>query len=510
MLKIFVDCEMNAECVTWLDELISENKGSKVVAENLIVVMENALRGKIEDIIKETQYDKHSTFELEKKLKSKIMQGLKLSRLNNHGTDFPKTLLKVTWHQLLQNTRESPFSSVKGEHVTHFHEETILSSYVKETHLEITHEMGTRMTFDTEDEKNLQKVIQNILVGNALEKAKISQDVSKTQRYQCNDFDMSINFYLNLEEKQSTLESYISQSFDNIGLSDSDESSEKTQFEHSHYRLPLPLENLRNLKVTFLPTKNLDGVWELLHYDSDLKQKMYSHLTSSLQLSNLLKTSRSMVGKNRLFLLHGPPGTGKTTLCKTLCQKLAVRRWSIFDNDGYSGIFIEITCSQIFSRWFGESSKNLDGIFSDLEQLLKYQEDTGKFVCVLFDEVESLAFSRSELLNKNETTDSVRVLNCLMTHLDNLRKYPNFILLCTSNLKNNIDPAFLDRLDVSFFVDFPSVATCFQILKNLTDEIIESKVVTPDENKPQITKIIGQLAIYSNVCQKIKHYILSY
>ncbi|QGN13426.1 protein PCH2 [Kluyveromyces marxianus] len=85
-----------------------------------------------------------------------------------------------------------------------------------------------------------------------------------------------------------------------------------------------------------------------------------------------------------------------------------------------------------------------------------------------------------------------------MTHLDNLRKYPNFILLCTSNLKNNIDPAFLDRLDVSFFVDFPSVATCFQILKNLTDEIIESKVVTPDENKPQITKIIGQLAIYSN------------
>ncbi|XP_073099638.1 pachytene checkpoint protein 2 homolog [Elaeis guineensis] len=98
-----------------------------------------------------------------------------------------------------------------------------------------------------------------------------------------------------------------------------------------------------------LPAKEFDGLWESLIYETGLKQRLLRYAASAL-----LFTERGvdpcLVSWNGIldYPFAWTPGTGKTSLCKALAQKLSIRFKSRYSQCQ----LVEVNAHSLFSKWF--------------------------------------------------------------------------------------------------------------------------------------------------------------
>lgn len=116
-----------------------------------------------------------------------------------------------------------------------------------------------------------------------------------------------------------------------------------------------------------------------------------------------------------------------------------------------------------------QSGKLVMNLFNEIKVLM---QDEKALICILIDEIESLAHARKACANGTEPSDSVRVVNALLTQLDSIKSYPNVLILTTSNLTEAIDLAFVDRADIKQYIALPNQHAIYKIFHSCIIELM--------------------------------------
>lgn len=145
------------------------------------------------------------------------------------------------------------------------------------------------------------------------------------------------------------------------------------------------------------------------------------------------------------ILLYGPPGTGKTELVKQLCKE-------------HGRLIYQVEISEIREMWVGQSEKNLKKVFLEYAQIAKVHS---KVPVLLFNEADSLIGKRIHVQSSLDQMSNA-LQNILLQELEDF----SGIFVATTNLIDNIDPAFDRRFLFKQQLNNPDQHTRLQILQH--------------------------------------------
>jgi len=179
----------------------------------------------------------------------------------------------------------------------------------------------------------------------------------------------------------------------------------------------LPAEKLRQLKEICKAVEYRSVVYDEWGFDAKLS-----------------------LGKGISLLFSGPSGTGKTMAAEIIAKELGL--------DLY-----KIDLSTVVSKYIGETEKNLSRIF--------FEAETSNAI-LFFDEADALFGKRSEVRDAHDRYANIEI-NYLLQRIE---EYSGVVILA-SNLRKNMDEAFVRRIHATVEFPFPRFEDRLLIWRNV-------------------------------------------
>jgi len=232
-------------------------------------------------------------------------------------------------------------------------------------------------------------------------------------------------------------------------------------------RIERALEN-----VTAIP-------WSAVGGQADAVQAIRDTIEMPFLHRELFKRFEHNVPKG--FLLHGPPGCGKTLLGKATAYNL---RQQILANTGvdHPEFFLHVKGPEILNMWVGESERQVRDLFSQCRE----RAADGSLAFLFIDEAESILGTRRAGRYSSILSTLVPMF---CTEMDGLEPLQNVVVILASNRADLIDPAILrpGRIDRKIKVNRPNLEGAQKIY-----EIYLKETLPLAEPREVLAKAIGE------------------
>lgn len=318
-------------------------------------------------------------------------------------------------------------------------------------------------------------------------------------------YDISTNGAVDATNKVRTLTPIILQTAFLLAGSKIKEGQISTHHYNSYMRIIEKLDELKvkddKVKVTLTPT----GEWVVAEPEMVKKETktdtgkegldaIYGQDVAVRKFKRIIDAMKDPRYKeldampNLGVLLYGPPGTGKTSIGKAVAAELD------------ANIFI-LDSREVQTSYIGEAGKSITGRLTSVLDYVK--EQPGRKAVLLIDEIDALApkvssgnLAGASLERAREQTTAFK--NLLEQIVDN----GNILVIGTTNLREDVDPAVKNRLGEEIPMFPPDEKTASQYTRTLIDTKVGR---VPEISRPTVEvdySVVAQAIVKAGFVQR--------